>query len=499
MTTTVVRKASVLELLRLYDHVAFRVVLRRPSDDGNWVVHTLVIDALPEPYTRDEAALRERYQLEKYAWTSPTAVFIAGVEKSSDIVSWFDQGSKFSITAPDEHGYEPRIFTAMMPELQDQAPCQTFYYRGTTYDGWDRMLWPHQVYSFYRITNLGEPVENERLVVSGGGRARSFPSFKRAVIELVYGEKDWTRAQNHSADPTIAVRVVEGQPFFANVQQLDERRVGVTVAGLKTLNTVIQLEGSGGVSAEARVLHPDTYEIHVEQGVPSSGRITLLRGTEVLDEYEWDDRYTPLAGAVAAPPSPLHSLVLTPREEVIFPLETAGLLASPLGAASMETSSYHNEDVPLAIRESLAHFSKDHPNSEKTGFIMMRFGSTQAHDTIAQTIKETLATHGLEAVRADDKEYHADTYQNIQTYMHGCGFGIAVFERLESDEYSSNVALEVGYMFALRKSVCLLKDKTLKTLHTDLVGKLYRPFDPQRIHETMPNEMSNWLRDHSLL
>ena len=27
---------------------------------------------------------------------------------------------------------------------------------------------------------------------------------------------------------------------------------------------------------------------------------------------------------------------------------------------------------------------------------------------------------------ARDKEYHEDLYPNIQTYMHGCGFGIAI-------------------------------------------------------------------------
>ena len=96
-----------------------------------------------------------------------------------------------------------------------------------------------------------------------------------------------------------------------------------------------------------------------------------------------------------------------------------------------------------------------------------------------------------------------------------------MFERLESERYNPNVALEVGYMMALGKPVCLLirlrhklqkpsdgtaferlkdrlflpeipaylgiglvrdavrlKDKNLSTLATDLGGKLYRNFDP---------------------
>lgn len=57
------------------------------------------------------------------------------------------------------------------------------------------------------------------------------------------------------------------------------------------------------------------------------------------------------------------------------------------------------------------------------------------------------------------------------------------------------VALEVGYIMALRKPVCLLKDKTLKALPTDLVDKLYRVFDPQDPQGTIPDGISKCLID----
>jgi hypothetical protein len=82
--------------------------------------------------------------------------------------------------------------------------------------------------------------------------------------------------------------------------------------------------------------------------------------------------------------------------------------------------------------------------------------------------------------------------------MHGCGFGIAIFDRIEEEEFSPNVSLEVGYMMALGKDVCLLKDKTLETLHADLLGKLYKPFDPQNAEGTIPNQLSKWLSDKGL-
>lgn len=75
---------------------------------------------------------------------------------------------------------------------------------------------------------------------------------------------------------------------------------------------------------------------------------------------------------------------------------------------------------------------------------------------------------------------------------------MAVFERLEVQDFNPNVALQVGFMLALRKPLLLLKDKTVTSLHTDLVGKLYKPFDPQRVAESIKPEVERWLDDKGL-
>ena len=154
--------------------------------------------------------------------------------------------------------------------------------------------------------------------------------------------------------------------------------------------------------------------------------------------------------------------------------------------------------APAAILESLKRFHAESPDASSICFVMMRFGKTLAHTRLEKTIKTSLKKHGLVGVLARDKEFHDDLYPNIQTYLHGCGFGIAVFERLESEEFNPNVALEVGYMFGLRKHVLLLKDRTLRALQTDLVGKLYREFDPQNPEETIPAQIDGWLSDKDL-
>jgi len=154
---------------------------------------------------------------------------------------------------------------------------------------------------------------------------------------------------------------------------------------------------------------------------------------------------------------------------------------------------------PLEITESLERFLRDYPEIHRNAFVMMKFGKTKAHDLIIDAIRSTLDQYSIHALRADDKQYHDDLFPNVLTYIYGCRFGIAVFERLEEDDFNPNVSLEVGYMIALKKSVCLLKDKTLKNLHTDLVGKLYKTFDPQDAENTIPPDLEKWLRDKDLI
>jgi hypothetical protein len=156
-------------------------------------------------------------------------------------------------------------------------------------------------------------------------------------------------------------------------------------------------------------------------------------------------------------------------------------------------------EFPPELAESLKRFRKDHPNPAGCAFVMMRFGTTKAHTEIIQSIRDALAKHGFKALRADDKEYHDDLFWNILTYIHGCGFGMAVFERIEQEEFNPNIALEVGYTMALKKPVLLLKDSTLKNLNADLVGKLYKTFDPQDISASIEPQIQRWLKDKSLI
>jgi len=153
---------------------------------------------------------------------------------------------------------------------------------------------------------------------------------------------------------------------------------------------------------------------------------------------------------------------------------------------------------PVQIHDSLSRFRTDYPDPSNVVFLIMQFGETKAHLATVKAIRASFAEHGLTVLRADDKEYHEQLFSNVQTYMHGCGAGVALFERIESDNFNPNVSLEVGYMIAQGKPVCLLKDKTLKSLPTDLVGTLYKDFSTQDPGKTIQSGITQWVNDRSL-
>ena len=150
------------------------------------------------------------------------------------------------------------------------------------------------------------------------------------------------------------------------------------------------------------------------------------------------------------------------------------------------------------IAMGLEKFRADHPIGKRTAFIIMQFASTTPHHEVVACIKSTLAKHGVTALRADDKQYMDDLFPNIRTYMHGCDFGVAVFDRITEDDFNPNVSLEVGYMLGMGKNVLLLKDQTLKQLQTDLTGKLYKPFNTTDVEGTLPQQIEKWLADKGL-
>lgn len=165
----------------------------------------------------------------------------------------------------------------------------------------------------------------------------------------------------------------------------------------------------------------------------------------------------------------------------------------------MHSANYSSSILPDELNTPLVKFRKDFPEESKSAFLMMKFEDTPIQKKIINVLENIFENHGIKLLRADNKCYSDDLLTNIRTYMHGCDFGVALFDRIKTEYFNPNVSLEIGYMMAMKKDILLLKDNTLNSLHTDLVGRLYFAYDFQKPEETLPTIVNKWLKDKEIL
>jgi hypothetical protein len=124
---------------------------------------------------------------------------------------------------------------------------------------------------------------------------------------------------------------------------------------------------------------------------------------------------------------------------------------------------------------------------------MMRFAPKDQLKTVHSAVRDTLTARGLQCVRADDRDYTGDVWSNIEVYLTGCKYGIAVFEDIDERDFNPNVSLELGYMMGRKRRCLLLKEKRLPKMPADVVHKLYQPWDAFKIEETISAQVARWV------
>jgi hypothetical protein len=150
------------------------------------------------------------------------------------------------------------------------------------------------------------------------------------------------------------------------------------------------------------------------------------------------------------------------------------------------------------LRRFLPTFLDDHPNTETNVFLMMRFKKGEQYNAIERVVREKFREHGFTVMRADDKDYTGDLWENVCLYMVGCKYGVAIFEEIDEREFNPSVALELGFMMANGKRCLLLKDQRMPKMPTDIVGKLYKQFDTYNIAQTVSEAVDSWFKDIGL-
>jgi Predicted nucleotide-binding protein containing TIR-like domain len=170
-----------------------------------------------------------------------------------------------------------------------------------------------------------------------------------------------------------------------------------------------------------------------------------------------------------------------------------------LGLQTADTARKEPVDAaPAHLKPAVLSLLAQHPQYRSNCFLIMPFRETPIHRQIHVTLQRLMTEIGFNLLRADDHSYSDDLLANIEAYMYGCRFAIAVYERVLSDAHNPNVAFEVGYMMGLKKEVCLLKEMSITALPSDLQGRLYVPFDAQDLERSISNKVRDWLRRKNL-
>jgi hypothetical protein len=131
---------------------------------------------------------------------------------------------------------------------------------------------------------------------------------------------------------------------------------------------------------------------------------------------------------------------------------------------------------------------------DRNVFVMMRYRDTPQFQALEHSIRTALSSYGLLAQLAKDRALSDDLWENVRIYMNSAQYGIAVFDEIDEREFNPNIALELGYMYALGRRCLLLKDTKMPRLPTDTLGKIYRDFDPFDLETTVAKQVREWCR-----
>jgi hypothetical protein len=164
------------------------------------------------------------------------------------------------------------------------------------------------------------------------------------------------------------------------------------------------------------------------------------------------------------------------------------------GSAAPATGDGLRVSVP---QDAFMAFRRDHPDYDRNVFIMMSFAGEPSLAKVWTELSAVLKSHGLRALRADQKTYgkSRQIWDNLITYMHGCRYGIAVLEQETADDFNPNVALEYGFMRALGKNVLLLKEKRFRKIRADILGTIWMEFDVAALEGSVRRAIDQWVKD----
>jgi hypothetical protein len=154
--------------------------------------------------------------------------------------------------------------------------------------------------------------------------------------------------------------------------------------------------------------------------------------------------------------------------------------------------------APPELIRPLRAFFENHP-FERNVFGMTRFPDAEGGklDPIAPAIEVARAVcsaHALEFHLASDRKIVDDLWPNVAAHIWGSQYALAFYEERTGKGLNYNLNIEVGSTLVLGRRIAILKDKPVRKLPSDLVGKIYDEVDLSDV-QTVAKALHRRFRD----
>lgn len=154
--------------------------------------------------------------------------------------------------------------------------------------------------------------------------------------------------------------------------------------------------------------------------------------------------------------------------------------------------------APPELIAPLSDFLQDSP-FDLNVFGMTRFPDEQEKedDPVSPALEVAASVcegHGFRFGLADDQAFSDDLWTNVAGHMWASRYGIAFFEDRRGRGINYNLTIEVGSMLITGRRCALLKDRSVKSLPTNLTGRIYKSVDLDDA-KSVEDELHRWFRD----
>jgi hypothetical protein len=115
--------------------------------------------------------------------------------------------------------------------------------------------------------------------------------------------------------------------------------------------------------------------------------------------------------------------------------------------------------------------------------------------TVINTVKKAVNEAGYRPLLAADFKLHDNLWDNIECLMLACPRGIAIVEDRFNANLNPNVAMEWGWMRAMKKPVLFLVEKAVPTTQSpaDVMGLIKGQFDWNNPEADIPRLVAEYL------